>query len=568
MFGIIQELKMKKGVLIAILVLVIIIVFLALTVGYVYMQFTGEPAVADNSILRIDLSGEIVDSDDSFFSKKYSIRELWYHIKRAKNDDRIKGMILKISHLQTGFAKVEDLGRLLKDFRRSGKKVYAYIEGGGLREYFLATFADKVFAYNGASLILNGLVAEAIFLKETFSKIGIEVEYYHIGKYKTAANMFTEDGFTPPHEESLQKLIDDIFAAIIEKIAINRNINKDIVRKTIADFSFSCDSYVTSKLIDKLMYEDEVLKEFKEEYKVLDFDIYKETTSPLPYLGQDKVAVIFASGEIRSGHSGGQALLGGSVLGSDTLTEQLRTVRKDPMVKAVVLRVDSPGGSPFASDAIRREAELLIEKKPLVISMSDVAASGGYQVAMSSSKILALPQTITGSIGVLGGKFIFRELYKKIGVKKATLKTSKYADWFSDYRPFSKDEKNKLMILMRDIYDSFVALVAKSRKMKIEEVEEISQGRVWSGQAALELNLVDQDGGLLDAIDEAKKLAQIPAAKTVGISIYPRKKSLLDMVNEFIGSQGGNPLLHIKSELSMYKKFFPALLLPYKLQID
>ena len=559
---------MKKGVLIAILVLVLIIIFLVLTVGYVYMQFTREPFIAENAVLKINLTGEIVDSDDSFFSKKYSIRDLWYQIKRAKYDERIKGIIIKISFLHTGFAKVEDIGRILQDFRKSGKKVVAFIEGGGLREYFLATFADKVYAFNGVSLMLNGLAAEAVFLKKTFSKIGIEAEYYHIGKYKTASNMFTEEGLTPAHEEALQTLLDDIFASVIEKIAKNRNVDPEIVKTEVAQFTFSCDSYVKSKLIDKLVYEDELMADFDKGYREVDFNIYKETTSPLPYPGLDKVAVIFASGEIRGGSSGGQALFGGTILGSDTLTGQLRAVRKDAAVKAVVLRVDSPGGSPFASDAIRREAELLTEKKPLIISMSDVAASGGYQVSLSSSKTLTLPQTITGSIGVLGGKFIFKDFYKKIGLKKATIKTTKYADWFTDSRPFSKDERKKLMTLMTGIYDSFVSLVAKSRKMNIEDVEKVSQGRVWSGKSAVELRLVDQTGGLLAAITEAKKLAKIPAAVRVGIRIYPRKKSLWDMVNEFIDSGGGNPLLHIKTELGMYKKFFPALLLPYKIRIN
>lgn len=559
---------MKKGVLIAILVLVIIIVLLALIAGYVYMQFTREPYIAENSILKINLAGEIVDSDDSFFSKKYSIRDLWYHIQRAKKDKKIKGILLKISYLQSGYAKIEDMGRIIKDFRKSGKKVYAFIEGGGLREYFLATFADRVYAFKGVSLMLNGLVAEAIFIKKTFAKLGIEAEYYHIGKYKTAANMFTEEGLTPAHKESLQTLLDDIFVGIIEQISINRNIEKEIVRKQIEDFTFTGEDHLKYKLIDKLVYEDEVLKDLKQEYGIVDFNIYKETTSPLPYQGLDKVAVIFASGEIRSGHSGGKALFGGNIMGSDTLTGQLRALRKNPAVKAVVLRVDSPGGSPFASDAIRREAELLIKKKPLVISMSDVAASGGFHIAMSSSKILALPQTITGSIGVLGGKFIFKDLYDNIGLKKATLKTTEFADWFSDSRPFSTAERTKLLGLMRNIYDSFVALVSKSRKMKLEEVEAVSQGRVWAGRTAVELKLVDRTGGLLDAIAEARKLAKIPAEADIGIRIYPRKKSLWDMVQELIGSQGGNPLLHIESELKMFKRFFPALLMPYQVQIN
>lgn len=566
---------MKKGVLIAILALVIIIVFLALIAGYIYLQFTREPYIAENSVLKINLAGEIVDSDDSFFSKKYSVRDLWYHITRAKRDPRIKGIILKISYLQSGFAKIEDIGRILTDFRKSGKKVYAFIEDGGLMEYFLASFADKIYTLKGVSLMLNGLAIEAIFLKQTFAKLGIKAEYYHIGEYKTAANMFTEEGLTPAHKESLQKLLDDMFAAIIEKISTNRNIKKEIVRKEIESFSFSSESYLKAKLIDKAAYEDEMWKDFQakykvyaEEYRLVDFNVYQETTTPSPYPGQNRIAVIFACGEIRSGYSGGEGLWGGNMMGSGTLIEQLTALRKNPAVKAVVLRIDSPGGSPFASDAIRREAELLTEKKPLVISMSDLAASGGFMIALSSSRILALPQTITGSIGIVGGKLIIKDFYDKIGLKKATLKTTEFADWYSDLRPFSMRERNKFITMMKYIYDSFVELVSRTRKLKIQEVEKIAKGRVWSGLSAVELKLVDRWGGLLDAIAEAKKLAKIPPGVEIGVTIYPRKKSLLDMVQELLGSQGGNPLAHIKSEFCKYKGFFPALLLPYKIQVD
>jgi protease-4 len=255
-------------------------------------------------------------------------------------------------------------------------------------------------------------------------------------------------------------------------------------------------------------------------------------------------------------------------MGADTLIEQLTALRKNPAVKAVVLRVDSPGGSPFASDAIRREAELLSEKKPLVISMSDLAASGGFMISLSSSRILALPQTITGSIGIVGGKFIVKGFYDKIGLKKTTLKTTEFADWYSDQRPFSMAERNKFITMMKYIYDSFVELVSRSRKLKIQEVEKIAKGRVWSGLSALELKLVDQWGGLLEAIAAAKKLAKIPPGVEIGVTIYPRKKSLLDMVQELLDSQGGNPLAHIKSEFGKYKGFFPALLMPYIIQVN
>ena len=562
---------MRKGILITILVLVIIIIFLALGAGYVYMQFTREPHVAGNSFLKINLSGEIVDSDDSFLSKKHSIRDLWYHLERARIDNRIKGVLLKISYLNAGWAVVEDTGRIIKNFRKSGKKVYAYIEGGGLREYFLATFADKVYAFKGGdSLILNGLAAEAIFLKKTFSNLGIKAEYYHIGEYKTGANMFTEDHLTPAHKESLQKLLDDIFESTLEKIAGNRNIPKEVIKKIISEFSLSSAACVEAHLIDRLVYEDEIIDDLEKEHKIIDFNIYKETGSPLPYLGQDKIAVIFAAGEIHSGCSGGKSLTGGNIMGAGTVTKQLRAVSKNRAVKAVVLRIDSPGGSPFASDAIRREVELLVKKKPLIISMSNLGASGGYQLSLSASKILVLPQTITGSIGVLGGKFIFKGLYDKVGLKKALLKTTEYADWFSDYRGFSTKEKKKFMTVMRRIYDSFVSLVAKNRDLDIEAVEKIARGQVWAGNSAVESGLVDRIGGLLDAIDEAKKLAKIPAEQKVGVKVYPRKKSLWDTVYELmgVGTEAGNPVAGIKAQLSMFKRFFPALLLPYRIEIN
>ncbi len=561
---------MRRGVLVTILVLVIIVILVALAAGYIYLQFTREPYIAENSFLRINLIGDIVDNDISLFSRKYSIRNLWYHIQRAKIDRRIRGIILKISYMQTGLARVEDIGRMIKDFRKSGKKVYAFIENGGLKEYFLATFADRVYAFKGGNLFLNGLAAETIFLKDTLSRLGIKAEFFHIGEYKTASNTFTEDQMTPAHRESLQTLLDDIFEATIEKISLNRSISKEVVRKEIEAFPFSNQGYLGSRLIDRQVYEDEILDDSETEYQVVDFNTYKETISPLPYAGHSKIAVIFAGGEIRPGSSGDNALFGGEVMGAETLAAELRLVRKASPVKAVVLRINSPGGSPFAADVIRREIELVAEKKPLVISMSDVAASGAYQFSLSASKIMALPQTITGSIGVFGGKFVLKDLYDKIGVKKATVKTSRHADIFSDYREFSPEEKQKYIGFMRQIYDSFLEIVARSRNMKIEEVEKIARGRVWAGKSAVKLHLVDQTGGLLDAIEVAKKLAKIPPQEGVGIRIFPREKTFWDVLHEYIGVKAVNPISinNIEAQLRSYIKIFPALLMPYRIQID
>ena len=243
---------MKKGVLITIIVLVIFLICLALAAGYIYMHFTREPYISQDSFLKINFSGCIEDNDTSALSKKDAIRDFWYHIKRAKIDNRIKGIILKISYLCTGFAKIEDIGLSLKDFKKSGKKVYAYIEGGGIREYYLATFADKIYVFKGSDLFLKGLASEAMFLKNSLSKLGIEAEMFHIGEYKTAGNMFTKDHMTPAHKEALEKLLDDVYSHTLQQIAANRNVHVDEVKEIFEESPISNEKYLEAHLIDNV----------------------------------------------------------------------------------------------------------------------------------------------------------------------------------------------------------------------------------------------------------------------------------------------------------------------------
>jgi protease-4 len=561
---------MKRGVLITIFVLVILIAFFVLVGGFIYMQLTREPYIPQNSYLEINFSQCIVDNDTSAFSKMDAIRDFWYHIKRAKIDNRIKGIILKISPLCAGFAKIEDIGRSINDFKKSGKKVVAYIEDGGIREYYLATFADKIYVFKGGYLFLNGLSSEAIFLKNTLSKLGIEVEVFHIGEYKTAGNIFTKDHMTPAHKEAIEKLLEDIYNYTLLQIAERRNVDIGLVKAIFEESPILNEKYLQARLIDGIVYEDEILKNFGVEYNQVDFHTYKQTTKPRPYQGSKKIAVIFAAGEIHSGKSGGKSLFGGEIMGAGTVSSHLQIVRKNPSIKAVVLRIDSPGGSAGAAEVIRREAELLAKEKPLVISMSDLAASGGYWISMSSPNVMALPQTITGSIGVVFGKFVMKGLYDKIGINKEIVKTSTYADLFTDYRGFNQDEKAKITGLLNYIYKSFLEIVSKNRKMKIEEVDKIARGRVWSGTAANELKLVDKLGGLNEAIEEARILAKIPASEKVGIKIYPREKTLMDFIFELMGTRVNvsEPIHTLESQINQYKNFFPALLLPYKVTIN
>lgn len=544
----------------------IVIILIGMGAGYIYYQFNREPNIPSDSYLKIHLGGNIVDNDNSIIPKNITIRDLWFHLNRAEKDERIKGIILKLSYLQTGFAKTDDIGRLLRDFRKSGKKVISYIENGGIRELQLASYTDKIYIYKHGGLALNGLASHAVFLKNALTKLGVEADFLNVGNFKTGPNMFTKDEMTKNHRESLTVLIDDIYNSSIKIISKNRKVDKKIIRDLIEDFTMDGEKILKSGLVDGLIYEDEILDEKKE--KTISFSLYKSTTSPLPFKGKKKIAVIFAQGEIHSGHSGGKSFFGNEIMGSDTISKYLRSARKNKSVKAVVLRVDSPGGSPFASDIIRHEAELLMKEKPVVISMSDTAASGGYMISLSSSKILALPQTITGSIGVYGGKFVLKGLYDKLGINKQVVKTSKYADMFSDYRTFNKEESKKYYSVMKNIYSLFITEAAKGRNVPVDEIKKVAEGRVWSGSRAKNLKLIDEHGGINDAVNTAIRLAELDVSKGVGITIYPRAKSLFDYVTELLGSGSSSFILNMKANIERYKSFFPAMIMPFQIVIN
>jgi len=330
---------MKRSALIVLLVVIVILLGLFIIGGFIYMQFNQEPYIPDRAILKIDLAGPLADTATSRFpgiaSTAVSIQDLWYQLQRAAIDERIKGVMVRISYLETGFAKVEEIGRLLKNFSLSKKPVLAFIVDGGLKEYYLASFADKVIMFKGGMLSISGIGAEALFLKNTLSKLGVQAEIFHIGDYKTASNTFSEDHMTPAHRESTQALIDDLYRAVIDGIAANRKLDAGEVKKTIDRSPLPQEEYVKAKLIDSIGYEDELHGLLKSQYPEVSFRTYAKTSAPVPFSGVKKIAVIFASGEINLGHSGGQSLLGDEVLGADTLAEQLRQARNNYAVKAV-----------------------------------------------------------------------------------------------------------------------------------------------------------------------------------------------------------------------------------------
>ncbi|MCK4889221.1 MAG: signal peptide peptidase SppA, partial [Candidatus Aminicenantes bacterium] len=404
------------------------------------------------------------------------------------------------------------------------------------------------------------------FLKNALTKLGVEADFLNVGSFKTGPNMFTKNEMTKNHRESLTVLIDDIYNSSIKIISENRKVDEQIIRNLIEDLTMDGNKILKSGLVDGLKYEDEIIDEKKE--KIVGFSLYKDTKSPLPFKGKNKIAVIFAQGEIHSGHSGGKSFFGSEIMGSDTISKYLRSARKNKSVKGVVFRVDSPGGSPFASDRIRHEAELLMKEKPIVISMSDTAASGGYMISLSSSKILALPQTITGSIGVYGGKFVLKGLYDKVGINKEVVKTSKYANMFSDYRTFNAEERKKYMSVMENIYTLFITEAAKGRKIPASEIKKVAEGRVWSGSRAKNLKLIDEYGGINDAFNEAINLSGLDISKGIGVTIYPRAKSLFDYFIDLLGSGSSSLISTMMSGIEKYKSFFPAMIIPFQIVIN
>jgi len=565
---------MKRGPLIALLVVIVLILGLVALAGIVYLNFTAEPSLPEQATLRIRLTGSLVESPVVQFPQLktdgMSIRELWLQLQRAKIDRRIRGIILKLSDFQSGYAKAAEIGRLITDFRQSKKPVIAFVESGGMGELYLASFADKAYAMTGGDLLVHGPAAEATFLKNTLGKLGIIPQMFHVGEYKTAANTFTEDHMTPPHRESIEVLLQDIYASVVEGIARNRHLDATQVRRVLDESPLPTAAYVQARLLDGQLYEDEVDSAFKTTLPVVEFATYRKTSSPRPFSGADQIAVIFAAGEINSGASGGQSLFGGDVLGSDTLAGQLASARKNSAVKAVVLRIDSPGGSALASDVILREAQLLAKRKPLVVSMSDMAASGGYWISMAAQKIVAEPETITGSIGVVGGKFVLRDFYHKIGVTKEIVRTTPYAAMFSDYAEFSPEETRKIVTMMDTFYQSFLDKVSTGRNLPRAEVDRIGRGRVWSGRRALELKLVDSLGGINDAIAEARKLARIPTNRKMGVRVYPVERDLFSILLDLFGTsaRATTSPLDAKAQLDAYRRFLPAYRLPFNLAID
>jgi protease-4 len=506
--------------------LIAVIVIAAVTMG---------PDVKENSVLVLDLTGPVLEEGPQGVFEKIMLgdvlttREIITSLEKAKKDSRIKGLLVTAMSTEAGLAKTQEIRSAIKRFAKS-KPAFGFIEEGDATEYYLCSAAPHLYLAPAGEggINLTGLRAEIPFFKGTLDKLGIIAQMDHIGEYKSASDIWTRDSMSEAHREVTESILNSLYERLTGDIAQDRKLSAEQVKQIINEGPPIRSEAKQKGLVDELLYRDQVEEKIKKELKLSKFESvsireYKEPTFSETYRGAtSKIGIIYAVGAITSGES--SKGYSEDTLGSSTITKAIRQAREDKTVKAIILRVDSPGGSAVASDLIWREVVITKTKKPVVVSMANVAASGGYYVSMGASKILADPSTITGSIGVVFGKFYVKGLYDKIGMKKEIVKKGEHADIYSDYVPFEEDEWNIIHRHMAAIYDVFTKKAAEGRKKTQAEIDAIGKGRVWSGDQALKLGLIDQVGGLHDAIWEARKLAKIPDKDELGIAVYPVRK--------------------------------------------
>lgn len=518
--------------------LIIILTIVLVLVALIWIAVSQPTHIASKSVLLMNINGSIqeqraVDIFTAFGGAPPVQHDYTDAIDNAAGDSKIAGLLVRIGPLQTGWGKLEEIHSHLLNFRKSGKPSVCYLgyDGIGNEEYYLATGCSEVWMVPTAPVDIHGMMAEAMFFRGTLDKLKIVPEFYHIAEYKTAGNMFTEKKFTPAHKEEVEGLLTGIYGQFLTEAAQARGLDRAKFEALVEKGPLSTEDAIESKLVDRQAYWDQVQEYFRQrtgEWTPVPLARYRNATS---WSTGPEIAVVHATGLIASGESQNTPG-GGFVMGGDSVAKDLRTARNDSSIQAIVLRIDSGGGSAVASEVIRREVELARAKKPVVVSMSDVAASGGYWIAMGANKIVAEPDTITASIGVIIGKFNVSGLYNLLGISTDSIMTSENATFFSDQQNFTPAQRDAIMKMLNETYANFTKGVAEGRGMTVEEVDRIGKGRVWTGAQAKDLKLVDELGGLDTAITVAKQLAHISSSERVSIERFPKEKTFFELLME------------------------------------
>jgi protease-4 len=480
-------------------------------------------------------------------------------LDKAAEDDRVEGVLLVIDSPAIGRGRCDELRAVIARLRKAGKPVTAVLVGGSAVSYFVAAACDTVVMPPAATLELTGVRAEMMFYKAMLDRLGVDAEILQVGEFKGAGEPLTRTSMSPQLRKQYESFIGDLYEQLVERVAGDRKLEPARVRELIDTGVFSPEAARTAGLVDAVQYEDEALaalakqigletpklaRDYAERKMDDDFSGLGGLVKLMDLLSGQKqsglggkgkrVAIVHVSGEIRDGKSTDDPVMGQSA-GSQTIAKAIREAASDEKVAAIVLRIDSPGGSALASDLIWREAERT--KKPVVASLSDIAASGGYYIAVAGDRIVAAPGTLTGSIGVVGGKIAVGGALEKVGVHTDVVSKGKNAGWLSMTEKFTAGEREAFLGTMQDVYRLFTGKVAAGRKLDLATVESLAEGRVYTGRQALEAGLVDRLGTLDDAIDEAKKLAGIDADEDVERLLLPEPRGLFD---DLFAAAGGD----------------------------
>ncbi|MDR0724862.1 MAG: signal peptide peptidase SppA [Prevotellaceae bacterium] len=573
-------LKMLLASILGILI-VNILVFIILLSAIAVIGSDEPVIVKNNSILKIALNKPLedragvpeIDIINLDVNTNLGLNNILNGIERAESDHRIKGIYLELSNVQAGIASVEEIRDALLNFKESGKFILAYAENYSQKAYYLATVADKIYLNPfGGGINFTGISSKITFFKGFLDKLGVDMQIIRHGKFKSAVEPFILNKMSDENREQVKSYTGSIWNYILQTISASRDIEIEELNRIADNLELvTAEDALDKKFVDKLFYEDELIAELTKYSGVTSLntiDITKyNTTSMLFSGGKDKIAVIYASGEIMSGE-------GDTEIMSKNLIGAISKARKDSTVKAVVFRVNSPGGASDASEFIARELEITKAKKPVVISMGDLAASGGYWISTPADKIFAHHTTLTGSIGVFGLiPNIEKTMKEKLGITFDVVRTNEYSDFPSITRPLKQVEKDYLQKMVEIVYSKFTDKVAKSRNLSLERVDSIGQGRVWSGANAFDIGLIDYFGGLKDAIREAAKLADI---SDYSILELPKELSTFEMlmktfetkVSKSSGNEFRRSLEHYQYLINSIKNFGIVAKLPYEIEIE
>ncbi|MGD9764520.1 MAG: signal peptide peptidase SppA [Candidatus Binatia bacterium] len=505
--------------------------------------------IDQDSWVLLDIDGNYAEDlpDDALArllrKRSTSFLDLLMTIRDAGEDSRVAGMVVRVRPLEIGWAKAQEIRDALLTFRSHGKPLHAYLEvelSGGTKEYYVASAAEHVHVPPAAAAPVTGLLAEFVFLGGLWEKLDIDMQVLKIREYKTFGDMLAEKTMTPWHREMTDALLDSLYAQLVDGIAEQRDLEPGAVRAAI-DAGVATPAELTDAgLVDDARGLEQLRGELVgADGEWLPGDEYASARRPLPGAPgvRRKVAVIYGVGAVMTGESQQNPTGLQATMGSDTLSEAFLAAAKDKSVSAIVFRVDSPGGSALAADLIWQAAHTAREAKPVIVSMSDVAASGGYYVAAPANRIIAAPGTMTGSIGVVFAKPNIRGLLGKAGINTALMERGSMASMLSVNASFTPPELKRVQAMMEQIYDLFLQRVAEGRSLEKEQVGEVARGRVWTGAQAVERGLVDELGGFFTAINAAKTAAGIPVDERVALVFYPRHKSLAERLSKALGAR-------------------------------